>query len=99
MRDIQLLEWSQLPAAERQRILRRAETDIDALLPLAQSTIDAVREGGDAALVDYNRRYDAPQMTVGQLHAQPADFARAKEELQPELLPALRAATPYPPLP
>ena len=92
MKKIQLLEWSQLPAAERQRILRRAQTDIDALLPLAQRIIDAVRKGGDAALVDYNRRYDAPQMVVGQLRAQPADFARAKDELQPELLTALRAA-------
>lgn len=92
MSDIQLREWSQLPTAEKRRILRRAESDIDALLPLAQDIINSVREGGDAALVDFNRRYDAPEMSASQLRAQPADFARAKSEASPELLSALHKA-------
>ena len=92
MTTIQFLDWSTQPAAEKQRILRRAQSDIDALLPLAQDIIHAVREKGDAALLDYNRQFDAPAMRAEQLRASEEDFARARKSIPGALADAMRAA-------
>ena len=92
MSEIPLYIWSQLPSGDKQRLLRRAETDINALLPLAHSIIAEVRARGDAAVLEYNRRYDAPSMHSAQLRAQPADFAKAQASLPAEVVNAMRAA-------
>lgn len=92
MSKIQYLVWSQLQTEEKQRILRRTESNIDDLLPYAQEIIETVRNDGDKALIELNRRFDAPDMSMEQLRAQPADFVRARNDISPELLAALHHA-------
>ena len=92
MSKIQFLVWSQLQTEEKQRILRRTESNIDDLLPYAQKIIETVRNDGDKALIELNRRFDAPDMSMEQLRAQPADFVRARNDISPELLAALHHA-------
>ena len=92
MSPIQILVWSELSSSARQRILRRTETDIDSLLPLAHEIIAEVRAGGDEAILELNRRFDAPKMSLQELQAEPADFQKARSEISAELLAALELA-------
>ncbi len=56
---IQFLELSKLTPEQLARLMRRAETDIQQLFPLAQDVINQVRTGGDAAVVKFARQFDA----------------------------------------
>ncbi|MCB9451806.1 MAG: histidinol dehydrogenase [Anaerolineaceae bacterium] len=89
---IQFWELNQLGAEQRDKIMRRAETDIRDLLPLAQEVIDRVCTEGDVAVVDYARRFDAAQFEVGMLRATPEDFAAARAALSQDVIEAIEAA-------
>ena len=89
---IQVIELDQLTAEARARLMRRAEKDIRDLLPLAQEVIDRVRTEGDAAVVDFARRFDAKEFTAGMLRATPEDFAWARSVVEPAVVEAIRAA-------
>lgn len=89
---IQFWELSQLKAEQLSKIMRRAETDIRDLLPLAQEVADRVRIEGDAAVVDYARRFDAPGFEAKMLRATPEDFAAARAALSQNVVEAIQAA-------
>lgn len=89
---IQFRELDRITPEDRARIMRRSEKDISELLPLAQEVIDRVRDHGDQAVVDYARRFDAPGFEATMLKASPEDFERARKELAPEIIQAIREA-------
>ncbi len=89
---VQYLKLHDLSPDELGRLMRRAEKDIRDLLPLAQEVIDRVREEGDAAVVDYARRFDAKGFEASMLKATPEDFAAARAALSPEVIAAIEAA-------
>ncbi len=89
---IQYLKLNELSADQRDRLLRRAEKDIRDLFPLAQEMIDRVRAEGDAAVVEYARKLDAPNFTASMLKATPEDFAAARKALEPDVIAAIEAA-------
>lgn len=89
---IQFWRLNEISTEQRAKIMRRAEKDISELLPLAQEVIDRVRSKGDAAVVDYARRFDAPGFEASMLRATPADFAAARAEVSPDVIAAIEAA-------
>lgn len=89
---IQFWRLNEISTEQRAKIMRRAEKDISELLPLAQEVIDRVRSEGDAAVVDYARRFDAPGFEASMLRATPADFAAARAEVSPDVIAAIEAA-------
>lgn len=89
---IQFWEYSQLTPEQHSKIMRRAETDIRDLLPLAQEVIDRVRQQGDAAVVDYARSFDAKIFEASMLRATPADFAAARQALSQDVIDAIQQA-------
>lgn len=89
---IQFLELNKLSASELRRLLRRAETDIENLFPIAQDVINQIRTGGDAAVVKYIRQFDAPDFEVGMLRATKDDFAEARSLLSPQVIDAIAQA-------
>ena len=88
----QYLKLQDLSEADLKRLLRRAEKDISDLFPLAQSMIDRVRSEGDAAVVEYARKLDAPEFTAAMMRATPEDFAAARAALDPAVIAAMEAA-------
>jgi len=54
--------------------------------------IERVKKEGDVALVDYTRRFDAPDFTLGQLRVSDEEFARAEAGVDAELAGSLRLA-------
>ncbi len=89
---VQYLKLNELSAEQRAKLMRRAEKDIRDLLPLAQEVIDRVRTNGDAALVEYARRFDAPNFEAPMLRATEADFAAARAAVSADVIAAIEAA-------
>jgi len=89
---VQFLELAALSDEDRARLLRRAETDIRDLFPLAQGIIDQVRDRGDNAVVEFARRFDAPEFQASMMRATPEDFAAARSAVAPEVVSAIEQA-------
>jgi histidinol dehydrogenase len=89
---IQFWEYSRLTPDQLTKIMRRAETDIRDLLPLAQEVINRVQVEGDAAVVDYTRRFDAAGFTADQLRVSPQDFTQARSALSHDVIDAIQQA-------
>ncbi len=54
--------------------------------------IDRVRREGDRAVIDYTRRFDAPELEVGSLKVSEEEFERAAGQVSAEFLQSLRFA-------
>jgi histidinol dehydrogenase len=89
---VQLWKRSDISSEALKKILRRAEKDIRDLFPLAQEVIDHVRAEGDAAVVQYARRFDSEVFTASMLKATPQDFEAARKALAPEVIAAIELA-------
>jgi histidinol dehydrogenase len=86
-----VLHWSQLTAAERKRVLRRpAQKDAQALQQRVREIVGDVRARGDAAVLEYTRRFDCP--TLETLEVQPDEFALAERALNAEQVKAIDRA-------
>ncbi len=92
MTSIQFMRWSETSADEKARLLRRAETDISGLFPLAQEVIEKVRTQGDKGIVRYARKFDAPKFTARMLRAKPSDFKAARKAVSKDVIAAIEAA-------
>ncbi|MBN8594778.1 MAG: histidinol dehydrogenase [Anaerolineae bacterium] len=89
---VQFWEIDKISADELARIKRRAEIDIRSLLPLAQDVIQRVQAEGDTAVIDYARKFDAPNFTIEALRATPEDFAAARKAVADDVYEAIVAA-------
>lgn len=90
--QVQFWELATLDDAERSKIMRRAEQDISDLLPLAQEVSADVRDNGDEAVVRYTRKFDAANFEASLLRATAEDFARARSNLEPDIIAGIEAA-------
>ncbi len=59
---------------------------------VVQTILDRVRREGDAAVVDYCRRFDCPTMTAATLRVSADEFARAEQEVDEDFRATLRLA-------
>ncbi len=83
---------SEAAEARIQAILsRRIEISGDDHATVAD-ILAAVRERGDAAVVEYTRKFDAPDMSAGNLIANEAEFAAAEKTVDEGFLSALDRA-------
>lgn len=89
---IKVRELNKVPKEELARVMRRAEKDITDLLPTAEEVTGRVRREGDAAVVEYTRKFDAPDFRADLIRATPEDFAAARESLPADVRAAVREA-------
>jgi histidinol dehydrogenase len=89
---IQFRKWKDVSSEERAKIMRRAEQDINELIPTAQEVIDRVRKDGDAGVVHYARKFDAREFTADMLKATSEDFANARAQISAEVIFAIQQA-------
>ena len=68
---------------------REEESDVDRVVA---DIVADVRARGDAALLDYTRRFDRLELTPETLRIDPGEIARAAERCAPETIAALRLA-------
>ena len=74
----------------RADLLKRSETDLSSVIEQVRPIIEAVRRDGDAALVRFARDFDKADLRQGSLRASEAEFARAFEQVDPEVVDAIR---------
>lgn len=89
---IQVWQLDQLESETLAKIMRRAEADIRSLLPLAQEVSDRVRNEGDAAVIEYARKFDTDVFEHSMLRATAADFEAARLSVSPEIISAIEQA-------
>jgi histidinol dehydrogenase len=90
--SIHFYELATLDEAQRQRLLRRAETRIDALAEYVRPIINAVRERGDAALLEYTEQFDHVQLDPARLRVTQEEIAEAHTKLDPQVRHAIAYA-------
>jgi histidinol dehydrogenase len=89
--NVPVLVWSRLSQAERREALQRpTQRGGDELLGRVRKIIDAVRQGGDAALKRYTRDFDGADLE--QLAVSPTEFSAAEKRLSSEQRAALDRA-------
>ena len=71
--------------------VRRAAVSAEAE-EVVRPILTEVREKGDAALLEYARRFDGASLTPGTLRVTPDEVKQAVDHLQPEAIEALRLA-------
>jgi histidinol dehydrogenase len=89
---VQFLKLQELSPDQLARIMRRSEKDIRDLFPLAQEVIDKIRIGGDSAVVEFARRFDATNFEAHMLRATHGDFESARKSLSADVVDAIRQA-------
>jgi histidinol dehydrogenase len=89
--QLPILKWASLSAEQRRESLRRpVQADSDVLNAKVREIIAAVRSRGDAALLDYTKRFDGA--TLQSLEVTPAEFAASETALNAEQRRALGRA-------
>lgn len=77
----------ELSPAGRVALLSRAQTDLTSIEPTVRAIIDDVRERGDAALLEYTKRFDGADLSS--MRVTPEEFEAAEAAVDPELREAL----------
>ncbi|MFM6325303.1 MAG: histidinol dehydrogenase [Microcystis panniformis] len=89
---VRILKLSQLSGAERAKLQKRAELDIDNALKVAQTVIETIRERGDVGVVEYVRRFDYEGATVENIKVSEAEFEQAFQLIEPQVKTAIEQA-------
>ena len=90
---IQIVEYPSDAAAKRlERIVGRGLAFTRKELTAVQRIVEDVRKNGDAALVDYTRKFDAPGFKAEQLQASAAEFKAAEKRVDRKFKRALNRA-------
>jgi histidinol dehydrogenase len=89
---IHFYELSTMNASQRLRLLRRAELQIDELTERVRPIIQAVRERGDKALVEFTARFDHVQLLPERLRVGRDEIEQAHLLLDPSVREAIMHA-------
>ncbi len=89
---IHFYELSTMDTAQRARLLRRAEMQIDDLVERVRPIVEAVRDRGDDALIEFTGRFDRVQLDVDQLCVSRAEIEQAHSQLDSSVRAALEHA-------
>jgi histidinol dehydrogenase len=89
---VRFLQLDKIPKSEFQRLLRRAQTDITAVLPQVSEIVNSIRDRGDEALVGFVRDFEFAAASASDLRVPEATITAAGEKLDPEVKDALDLA-------
>jgi histidinol dehydrogenase len=89
---IHFYELGKLDTAQRTRLLRRAEIAIDDLIAYVRPIVQAVRERGDEALIEFMERFDHVQLTPDRLRVSREEIDRAHSLLAKDVHEAIGQA-------
>ena len=65
--QVNIYKLNSMSQAEVAQLLRRSEIDIESLHETVRPIIKDVKEKGDAAIIEYNAKFDKASMTASQL--------------------------------
>lgn len=79
-------------SAITQKLGLRDKMDLAPVIATVQGVIDAIRNQGDQAVLEWTQRFDKAKLTAGQLRVTTAEIASAKASLDPEFIQTLEEA-------
>ncbi len=85
---IALYRWHETDTQTRDRIMRRAQADIDAVCALVKPIIEDVQDNGDEALRKYAKKFEGADVT--NIKASAEEFDAAADALDENLKDAIR---------
>ncbi|MGB4058460.1 MAG: histidinol dehydrogenase [Alphaproteobacteria bacterium] len=85
---IAFYHWKNTPPAQKQKIMRRAQADIEQVAAQVRPIIDDVRKNGDDAIRRYAQKFDGATLTS--IKATDEEFDRAEKSLDPDLKSAIK---------
>ena len=91
-RMIHFYELTTLNKDQRTRLLRRAEAQIDELTERVRPIVQAVRERGDDALIEFTARFDHVQLSPEQLRVSRHEIEQAHQLLDRSVYEAIQHA-------
>lgn len=89
---IHFYELSAMDTAQHARLMRRAEIQIDELVERVRPIVEAVRDRGDDALIEFTGRFDRVQLGIDQLRVSRAEIEQAHSQLDSPVRAALEHA-------
>ena len=89
---IHFYELTSMDPAQRARLLRRAEIQIDELIEYVRPIVQGVRERGDEALLEFTARFDRVQLTADRLRVDREEIERAYQVLDTPVREAIEHA-------
>lgn len=92
MRESQMLRIHRLEGmddATRHRLLNRGQANLAAVMDDVRRIVDDVRERGDAAVIEYARRFDEQRLTPDTLRLSADDIAAAYGRVSDDVIEAL----------
>ncbi len=87
-----IYKLSEMTKEEKQRIMKRAETDITEQMKLAKEVSDEVKEFGDAAVLKYTEKFDRVTLTQDRIKVTQEEIDTAYERLDKETREAIEYA-------
>ncbi|GIX48353.1 MAG: histidinol dehydrogenase [Candidatus Tectimicrobiota bacterium] len=87
---MQIRRLAELDAETRARLLQRARSDVQRVLPQVQAVMEEVRRRGDAAVREYTARFDGVALEA--LRVTEEELAAARGQVDPALREALEKA-------
>lgn len=85
---IAFYHWKNTPPAQKQKIMRRAQADIEQVAAQVRPIIDDVRKNSDDAIRRYAQKFDGATLTS--IKATDEEFDRAEKSLDPDLKSAIK---------
>lgn len=90
--NVSFWELSQLSGAQQEQLLQRTEADLSSYITQVTPIIEAVKQRGDEALVEFTNRFDGASLTTQQLRVTEEEFDAARAQVNEETLTAIRFA-------
>ncbi|MEM8780473.1 MAG: histidinol dehydrogenase [Cyanobacteria bacterium P01_G01_bin.49] len=89
---VRILKLAQMTLADLAKLKRRAELDIDQVIPIAQEVITAIAQTADEGLIKYARKFDYEGATTENIKVTEAEFAQAEHLVEPDVKRAVEQA-------
>lgn len=85
--NIGFYKWAETDEATKNRLLRRAQSEIDDIGAKVRPILNDIKERGDAALIEYAQKFDRASLTS--LKVGEEEFAAARKSIDPKLKSAI----------
>ena len=87
---LKIYKNSQLQGNAREKIFRRAQSDIDAIYNDVKVWINKVRKNGDKALIEYIHKFDNSKFKISQLKVSQLDIKKAYVKVSPQVIKTIK---------
>ncbi len=89
---MKIYRWNEMSSSEKDRLLRRSETDIQRFVEQVRPIVEDVRKNGDAAVGRWTEKLDGVLLKSNRFKATQAEFAAARKKLSAQVIKAIEKA-------